>query len=59
MQALLAANPNMFQSELCDCLMEDHGVPWVSLSTISRALKSNGVTHEKVDSHQCAFNTYL
>jgi hypothetical protein len=49
MQALLAANPDMYQSELRDRLMEDRGVPWVSLSTICRALKQNGVTHKKVD----------
>ena len=48
MEALLAANPDMYQSELRDRLVEDRGIAWVSLSTISRALKRRGITHKKV-----------
>lgn len=48
MEALLAANPDMYQSELRDRLMQDRGVPWVSLSTICRALRHKGITHKKV-----------
>ena len=48
MEALLAANPDMYQSELRDRLMQDRGVLWVSLSTICRALRRKGITHKKV-----------
>ena len=49
MEALLAANPDMYQSELRDRLMQDRGVLWVSLSTIFRALQRKGITHKKVN----------
>lgn len=48
MEGLLVANPDMYQSELRDRLMEDRGVLWVSLSTICRALRRKGITHKKV-----------
>lgn len=38
----------MYQSELRDRLMTDRGAPWVSLSTMLRALKQKGITNKKV-----------